>query len=437
MPAASTPKGPFHRDRLATLRANPPGVRKDIRDDDFPGLDLRLHEAPDASGRTVATWSLRYKRPGTRDSARHDLGEWPDLTASAAWEAAKAWKVKIKAGVDPKAEKMARLAAAEAKAEAAARVVTFRTLADSFVEKYARRRKASWQNDERNLRRPIAAWGTRPAASITRREVAAFLDDLAAEYPVAANRHHATLSKLFHWAVDSGILDASPMVKLAKRGTENTKDRLVTAEELRRLWAVVEGAALPAVVDCWRFQWLTGLRPGEAAALRWEYVKDLDGTDPRLEIPAKAMKARRAHSVPLVGRALEIVRRRAAADDRTAAGIFASKYARRESIATATLSRLLHRVVTSLPEGDTLRQSPPTPHDGRRLVTSELARLGIAAETRKAILGHVDSSVMARHYDRHDGLDAKRAALALWDRRVSEILDGPAAGNVVTMRRPA
>ncbi len=53
-----------------------------------------------------------------------------------------------------------------------------------------------------------------------------------------------------------------------------------------------------------------------------------------------------------------------------------------------------------------------SPHDLRRTVESQMARLGVAPEVRGRVLGH-SQGVLQRAYNRHDYLEEKRAALAL------------------------
>ena len=91
--------------------------------------------------------------------------------------------------------------------------MTFDELADTYLEKYAKRSKSSWNNDESLLRDAHAAWGKRPAASIVRQDVARLLLSVADRAPVSANSLRSVLVKLFNWAIDNALLDNSPATR--------------------------------------------------------------------------------------------------------------------------------------------------------------------------------------------------------------------------------
>jgi len=60
--------------------------------------------------------------------------------------------------------------------------------------------------------------------------------------------------------------------------------------------------------------------------------------------------------------------------------------------------------------------------DIRRTCETMLARLGVNKDTRAQLLSHGISGVQAVHYDRHDYLNEKRAALSRWERYLNEIV---------------
>lgn len=76
----------------------------------------------------------------------------------------------------------------------------------------------------------------------------------------------------------------------------------------------------------------------------------------------------------------------------------------------------------------------PSAHDLRRTLATRLAGLGIPAEDVSACLNHVRKGVTATHYDHYDRAREKRRAFNLWARFLAEILDGPEASNVITLK---
>lgn len=62
--------------------------------------------------------------------------------------------------------------------------------------------------------------------------------------------------------------------------------------------------------------------------------------------------------------------------------------------------------------------------DIRRTVETMLASMRVSKDTRAQLLSHGISGIQAAHYDRHDYLDEKRAALLAWEARLEEIETG-------------
>src|SRR3954462_10651312 len=65
--------------------------------------------------------------------------------------------------------------------------------------------------------------------------------------PVMANRVLAVVRKMLKFAVDHDWIDANPAARVAKPAPERSRDRVLTEEELRRLWRVL--SHLPMTSD--------------------------------------------------------------------------------------------------------------------------------------------------------------------------------------------
>lgn len=72
--------------------------------------------------------------------------------------------------------------------------------------------------------------------------------------------------------------------------------------------------------------------------------------------------------------------------------------------------------------------------DIRRTCETMQAKIGISKDIRSQLLSHGLSGVQDAHYDRHDYLDEKRAALLAWESRIEEIQTGKPRSNVVQLR---
>jgi integrase len=406
-------------DRLR--RAPPEAGRVEIWDAKTRGLCLRI--SADGGG----TWSLRYMPRDGGGYRRITLGSLSELGLADARERAARLHVEVADGADPQQARITRRAAA-------ANVLTFDQLAQRYLDEYAKPRKVSWRNDENYLNRPRQAWGERDAATISRRDVIALLDEIKRTAPISANRTHSVLVTLFNWAVEDQLLDATPIAGLKKRAVEKPKERTLSDAEIGLLWRALEAAngAGRDVAAALQALLLTGQRPGEVAgATQSELVQADDPHNARWEIPSERMKARRAHVVPLAPMARQLflgaIERRRAQEDR--AGVFASRFLSRDTLARHSLSQALKRVISQLdrkgPDAGAVRSlqdNPPTPHDFRRTVATGLAALSIAREDRMAVLSHVVGDIHGAVYDKYERLKEKRAALEKWERHVAALI---------------
>jgi integrase len=127
----------------------------------------------------------------------------------------------------------------------------------------------------------IPALGRHRISDVLRADVAAFHHDLR-DRPYQANRALGVLSKMLNLAEEWGLRpDGSNPCRHVKKYREVKRERYLTAEELRRLGAVLSDAQanrteIPFTLAAIGLLILTGARLMEILTLRWEHV-DLDG----------------------------------------------------------------------------------------------------------------------------------------------------------------
>ena len=113
----------------------------------------------------------------------------------------------------------------------------------------------------------------------------------------------ANVRRLFSWAVERGIIEASPVANVKAPGQETARDRVLTDDELRAFLRACERMGEP-FGPLFRLLLLTGQRREEVAALPWAEL-DLAGAIWRL--PAARTKNKRASDVPLAEQAVAIL----------------------------------------------------------------------------------------------------------------------------------
>jgi hypothetical protein len=249
------------------LRAikKPAKGRLEYADTSCRGLEYRIT----SSG--TQSWSYRYRAPVTGKLSRETIGPYPTVSLADARLKADALRGSIAKGENPGEAKR------RAKREAPGR--TFKALADRYLTEYAKRKKRSADQDERNLNlHVISKWEDRDYASIRRADVIELIEGIISQgKPVLANRVQSLISGVFSFAVDSDLIDANPCTRLKKRGSEKAGDRVLTDAEIRLFW---HRAIVPPISKstglALRLGLLTGVRPGEAAGMMRSELEKLD-----------------------------------------------------------------------------------------------------------------------------------------------------------------
>lgn len=387
-------------------------TRTDFWDEAMRGLVLRVGP----SG--AKSWTFIYTAEGDGEKRRVTLGRHPALTLEKARRKALDLAAAVSDGQDPASDKRASREA-----------MTFADLAGLYVDRYAKRQKKSWEQDDRLLRvEVLPVIGKKKMAAVTKRDILDIIEAKAeAGFLVQSNRLLALLRKLGNWAVAEDYLSASPAAGVKPRSKPVSRDRVLSEDEVKALWNALPGAALRDVTrDVFRFLLLTGQRSGEVSGMRRSEV-DVDGA--LWTIPAARSKNGRAHTVPLSDAALAIIKERLRkADDGRDAPLFAHIDEPMPSNAIAHAARLKLQ----------LFEDAWTPHDIRRTVATQMAEAGILPHIVESVLNHVSGfrSGVAGVYNRATYEPEKRRALDLWADRLEAIVTGRES-NIAPMRRGA
>jgi integrase len=365
-----------------------PGRQVDYFDDRFPGFGLRVS----ASGRK--SWFLMYRFRGR--PRRLTFEPYPHLTVADARAKAAAAMRDVVQGVDPAAVK-----AAERRAE------TFAELAAEYLERHAKPRKRTWREDERILERQILpTWRHLRAKEITRRDVRLLIDRmLARDARTYANRIFA-LARVFNFGLQRDIVMMNPCHGLPMPAPESRRDRVLSEDEIRVLWAAfeAEGALVGA---SFKLRLLTAQRGGEILGMRWDHIDFGAGW---WTIPGEVAKNGMAHRVPL-SRQVRAVLAEIRLQNRPGPWIFPNPM---KNGSMVTTQKAAERIVKST--GIEFRQ-----HDLRRTAASLMTGMGISRLVVGKILNHVETGVTAV-YDRHSYDEEKRQALEAWGGRVEELV---------------
>jgi integrase len=217
-----------------------------------------------------------------------------------------------------------------------------------------------------------------------------------------------------------------------------TRKRNLNAPELaaflRRLDAEEAGPKKDALELCID---LGGQRPTQLLRVR-EADVDLHGGTITLYDPKGARTEPRTHTVPLTASASKIVKRRLEAIRNAREEAIRNGHTSelpptgsmwlfstdgRSAMRKETISEFVKEISSAMLKAEEARE-PFQLRDIRRPVETMLAKLGTAPNVRGELQSHGLSGVQKRHYDQHDYLAEKRAAVELWGSHKESVKSG-------------
>ncbi len=411
---------------------NRPAQRREVPDGKVDGLYFVLQP----SG--AASWAVRYRAAGK--PVKLTLGPYPVLDISAARRRAKEALGEIAGGKDPAAAKRAAKEAARAAQAVDDRV---EDVAQRFLDRSVKRSVGeSWAKEsERLIRTEInPKLGQKRLGEVRRADVHALLDGIVDRgAPIVANRVLAVFRRLCNWAVERGIIEASPCDKLKAPAPEKSRDQLLSDDELRLAWTAFDAVGEP-FGPIGKLLLLTGSRLREIAEATWSEV---DLTAKTLTIAKERSKNGVAHVVPLSDKAVEIISAIPRIGGKKDGFVFTttgktpvSGFSRAKDTIDAAIMKGLWKDAEDRGDdpGDIKAPLHWVMHDLRRSVATGLQKLGIRLEVTEAVLGHISGSKagVVGVYQRHTWSDEKRAALDAWASKLNAIVAGKVKSKDVT-----
>ena len=309
---------------------------------------------------------------------RHHLGRYPDVTLKEARLAAKRLLV-------------ARLS----EPGTISLLDAFEAYGEQHIDRNYKFRTA--KETRRLVNKHLAAFMTRPIGAITKAELTRIIDRLS---PSEANHLFGVLRTFFAWCERHDHLFRSPLANLGKPHREKSRERVLSDDELARVWAASERCGTFGRIV--RLLVLTGQRKGEIAGLHPSYLHP-----GQIIWPSTATKNAREQALPASPRVLEM--------------------------ATELCSILVVKPFTawSKPKVDLDKLSGTscwTLHDLRRTTATGLAKLGVLPHVVERILNHKSGTLggVAGIYNRFEYQTEMRTALQRWHDYVQDIVSAAA-----------
>ncbi len=394
------------------------------------GLYLQIVNGSQGPSRS---WVFRYISPTTRKRRDMGLGSTADVGLADARKAAQAARSTLTQGADPLDERRALLAARRAEA---VRTVTFDAAAKLCIET----KTPEWSNPKH-----AAQWtatlttyasqhiGAMPVRDINVEAILKILGPIWTTKTETATRVRQRIETVLDWAAArgyrSGLNPASLKGNLAQLLPRTSKIKQVThhpalpfTEINSFITALRNRPGLSAIAL--ELLILTAARTGEVINATWVEVNLQTKV---WTIPAKRMKAKREHRVPLCGRALQILTQ--------LQGIATSDYIFPGHHLSGT-KPLSSAAMLKLMKGMAGYQNL-VPHGFRSTFRDWAAETtSFSNETVELALAHTIKNKAEAAYRRGDMLDKRHKLMEEWGKYVETLpMDKNSAGSTVMVMR--
>ncbi|WP_386692736.1 MULTISPECIES: tyrosine-type recombinase/integrase [unclassified Lonepinella] len=290
--------------RLVTPLTNTQVERSKVKNKDYllrdgNGLMLQVRKNGNKS------WLFDYHRPISKKRNTLSLGEYPSVSLAQARFFREEYRTLLAQGIDPQIHRNQQKADITAQMEN-----SFLSVANKWKEKKAKEiEPLTLQKNWRRLEIYVFPFlANMPVADILPNLVIKSLEPLNQQNKGdTLKRVIRLINEILTYAVNSGLLPFNPCLNVNEvfNFGQSESHPTIRPEELPTLLFKIHNSKLTLFTRCLiKFQLLTMVRPSEASNAEWS---EIDFNQKLWTIPAKRMKRRNEHIVPLSTQAIEIL----------------------------------------------------------------------------------------------------------------------------------
>ncbi|EFV1988376.1 tyrosine-type recombinase/integrase [Salmonella enterica] len=374
------------------------------------------YEIPDGNGLTLSVrksgkkiWRFRYQRPGSSARTNITLGYYPALTLAAARTLHDEYLDLLALGIDPK-KREKELAEQE-------QLITDSLFINVATRWFAIKKTSGiseihagdiWRSLEKNV---FPVIGQTPVTELKAQTLIAALEPVRARGALETLRRLTQrINEVMVFAVNSGLLDASPAATIGKVFEKPKKQHMATIrpERLPELMQRFENTNLTLMTRLlMKWQLLTLVRPGEAAGTMW---CEIDIENKLWTIPAERMKKRREHQVPLSAQAIAVLEQLRPLSGHSPL-VFPGRVNCSQSMNSETVNKALRRMGYT---GELVS------HGLRALGSTAMNEAGFQPDVIEAVLAHADTNQTRAAYNRSTYLKQRVEVMDWWGQQISE-----------------
>lgn len=376
-----------HLSALGVERVKPPKQgTMEIFDLGYPGLALRVGHGG------AKSFEVFYRANGKL--VRKSLGRWPEISLAQARETWRKTREAVARGETPQRE------------GTKTSVMRFENAVEEWLRRDQSDNKSFYQVTRGVEAHLKPAWQGKAIDKITKADVIALLDGIMDSGSESmARKVQAYVNRFFAWTIERDLLQINPTAGMPRVGSNKSRDRVLTDQELAAVWRATPEIGLFGMVT--RLLVLTGARREEIAQLRWSEIEGDTITLERsrtknggphlipLSSPAKQLLA----SMPKIGDSDFIF----TIDGKKPISAWSQPKIKLDNVSGVTNWRI---------------------HDLRRTVATGCQKLGVTLQVVEAILGHTSGSRggIIGVYQRHNYAEEKRATLEQWGAHVMRLV---------------
>lgn len=359
---------------------------------DFRGLYLEVK--PNG----VKAWRYRFKLAGK--GSWFALGDYPSVSLAEARDKCEEARKLVKQGINPVQNRQVERIKREQDSANTFEAVAKEWLALKDWEEVTKRRRLDM------LQRVVfPSIGKMPVRQITPAHVLDILSKTAKRgAPTVAAEAKRTMSGIFELAVATLRADNDPVwpVRKALPANKTQHKTALTTAQIGKLLNDFDNHRCGYQVNfCIQLMWWTLARPSEAAEAEWAEF-DLDAA--LWAIPARRMKARREHVVPLPTQAVDMLSRlHAISGDRV--HLFPGRDDRSRPMSAHSIRQALKVLGWS---------GTYSPHGTRTTGSTRLNEMGYRADAIEAQLAHAEPNSVRRTYNHATYLEERRDMMQAW-----------------------
>jgi integrase len=379
------------------------------------GDSLYLEVSPKGS----KLWRRKYRLDGKEN--RYSIGDYPTVTLKEAREAAEAARKLVKQGLHPARQKrLERIRNVHDQAN------TFEAIAKEWIA------LKDWEEVTRKRRLDMLKWvvfptiGEMPLREITPPVILEILQTAAKKNgPSVMAEAKRTMYGIFELAAETFRVDSNPVHQwreaLPKNKTQH-KEALSKAEIGQLLRDIDTHGGNYQTICAFKLMWYTLARPSEVVEAEWTEF-DLDAAIWR--IPAKRMKKRKEHVVPLPTQAVKLL-----LGMHTITGdkkhLFPHRDNRAKPMVAASFRQMLKKLGWA---------GKYCPHATRTTGSTRLNEMTFSPDWIECQLAHAEPNAVRRSYNRNDYLEHRAGMMQQWANLLHEWTR--ADSNVVPLKEAA